>query len=346
MAFAEGPAVRVNTGVRIGNLMERDALKVKLGNGIEVSGLVEVRLDPRRLEAGVLNCISHAHSDHLPSSMKTNKAIASAVTLRCASARVKKHIEPDRSEHIEMLNAGHMAGSTMFLVDGGERLLYTGDMSPRDRFGMEGARPVKVDTLIIEATYGQREYVFPPCEEMAGVMRDWIEDSMHQGYSVALFTYPLGKSQRLLKMLEDMQPYLHEQVLEATRLVEEAEGGLCYRDCAEHDYRHPSVMICPMNGRSSISFERWCKANDGKVRTAAVSGWAVNRWYARRMGVSEGFAISDHADYHDLLGFAKACEPKRILIVHGSGEDLIEDLRKEGFEARNLVRGQHALSDF
>ena len=60
----------------------------------------------------------------------------------------------------ELLNAGHIAGSNMFLVRGEKAVLYTGDMSTRDRFGMEGARPIKTDVLIIESTYGDPSYRF------------------------------------------------------------------------------------------------------------------------------------------------------------------------------------------
>lgn len=173
--------------------MEGDALAIRPGNGVEATvGDVACRFDPRRITAEGLNCISHAHSDHLPRGFEGDSAIASRITLRCASERVGRKLKEDSSPHVKMLEAGHIRGSRMFLLDGGTKVLYTGDMCPEDRFGMRGARPVKSDVLIIESTYGSRGWDFPPREEIGAVIKDWVEDSIHQGFSVALMTYPLG----------------------------------------------------------------------------------------------------------------------------------------------------------
>jgi hypothetical protein len=37
------------------------------------------------LTSDAVNCISHAHSDHLPRGFESERAIASRITLRCAS---------------------------------------------------------------------------------------------------------------------------------------------------------------------------------------------------------------------------------------------------------------------
>ncbi|MCU0862102.1 MAG: hypothetical protein MUE65_07270 [Methanomassiliicoccales archaeon] len=315
--------------------MEGDALSIRPGNGIElVSGEVTCRFDPHKLAGEGLNCISHAHSDHLPRSMESDRAIASRVTLRCASERLGRRLVEDESPHVRMLDSGHIRGSRMFLVDGGAKVLYTGDMCPEDRFGMKGARPAKADALIIESTYGQRGWDFPPREEIGRVIRDWAEDSLAQGFSVALFTYPLGKSQLLLDILGDLEPYLVDNVLCSTQWVEE-EGGeeFRYRPC-QGCSSAPSVYICSTGSMKGATVQGLRK---GKLRTAYVSGWALRRGFFNHMRVDEGFPLSDHAGHDELLEFVRACGPSIVYTNHGFDEDLASDIRMRlGIEARPL----------
>ncbi len=323
--------------------MAGDALQIRLGNGIELSGPREVRLDPRRLEAGAVNCISHAHSDHLPRSFADVKAVASGITLRCASQRVKRKLEPCHCDGIEMLNSGHIPGSTMFMIEGERKVLYTGDMCPRDRYGSEGAKPVKTDVLVIESTYGSPHYVFPPTEEMGDIMHDWIGDSLNSGYSVALYAYPLGKSQTLIRMLEDYEPYLQGSVLDMTRMVEEGgEAGYKYREYGAESAKQPSVVICPSGSRGGMASH-----GRGKFRTAAVSGWALDRSYRYAMGTDEAFAISDHADFEELIEFTRRCSPSMVFVQHGFDDVLAREIKKRlGIDAQPMRRNQRSLMEF
>jgi putative mRNA 3-end processing factor len=323
--------------------MVGDALQIRLGNGIEISGPMEVRLDPRRLEKGAVNCISHAHSDHLPRSFEDDKAMASRITLRCASERVRRRLEPCECDSIRMLNSGHIPGSTMFMFEGEKKVLYTGDMCPRDRYGSDGARPVKTDILVIESTYGSPRYVFPPTEEMGDIMHDWIGDSLNHGYSVALYAYPLGKSQTLIRMLDDYEPYLQGSVLDMTKMVEDgSESRYRYREYASDAVKEPSVVICPTGARGGMPTH-----GHGKFRTAAVSGWALDPSYRYAMGTDEAFAISDHADFEELIEFTRACSPSMVFVQHGFDEVLAKEIKKRlGIDARPMRRNQRSLMEF
>ena len=316
--------------------MEGDALAIRPGNGIEATvGDVACRFDPRRITAEGLNCISHAHSDHLPRGFEGDSAIASRITLRCASERLGRKLKEDSSPHVKMLEAGHIRGSRMFLLDGGTKVLYTGDMCPEDRFGMRGARPVKSDVLIIESTYGSRGWDFPPREEIGAVIKDWVEDSIHQGFSVALMTYPLGKSQLLLDFLGGLEPYLVDNVLCSTQWVEE-EGGerFNYREVPEGAIKSPSLYICSTGARKGEVLQRLQK---GKLRTAYISGWALRKGFFKYMRVDEGFPLSDHAGHDELLDFVKGCDPKVVYTNHGFDEDLASEITRDlGIEAMPL----------
>lgn len=327
--------------------MDGDALALRHSNGIEMTmGDFTCRFDPKRLVEDGHNCISHAHSDHLPSKMMTDRAIASRITLRCASERVRKQLKEDHCDRIRMLNSGHIRGSTMFLVENGTKVLYTGDLCTKDRFGLEGGRPVKTDVLIIESTFGSKQWRFPPREEIGGVMRDWIDDNLAQDRSVALFTYPIGKSQLILSFLGDLQPYLFESVLTSTRMMEEGgEEKFRYRCLEEEAPQEPAVMICSTGARRSAAFES--KIKKGTVRTAVVTGWALMPGCARRMGVDEAFALSDHSGYDELLEFVKGCDPRMVYTNHGYDEVLAAAIRNElGIAAQTIDRKQRCLTEF
>ena len=317
-------------------MMEGDALTIRPGNGIEVrTSQLTCRFDPHRIVGEGFNCISHAHSDHLPRGFEGDRAIASRVTLRCASERLGRKLVEDESPHIRMLESGHIRGSRMFLVDGGARVLYTGDMCPEDRFGMRGARPVKTEVLIIESTYGSKGWDFPPREEVGAVISDWVEDSLSQGYSVAMFTYPLGKSQLLLDFLGNMEPYLVDNVLCSTQWVEEEAGErFRYRQVQGEDVKSPSLFICSTGARKSPLLHRLRK---GKLRTAYVSGWALREGFYNYMRVDEGFPLSDHAGHKELLDFVRGCDPKLVYTNHGYDAELAADIGRElGIEALPL----------
>ena len=210
--------------------MDGDGPSVKIGNGIEVAfGDTKFFLDPRKVSTEGICCVSHAHSDHMPIELRRRPAtFASDITLRCMRGRVKskksktflESVEKGNSPLVQASGAGHILGSNMFMLDAGQKVLYTGDFCPQDRLEIEGARPQKCDVLIIEATYGNPRYRFPDRSEMIKVIRDWVEDMLNQGYSAVLHAYPLGKSQELITMLKGFQPRLHGSVLDTTRMLE------------------------------------------------------------------------------------------------------------------------------
>lgn len=55
-----------------------------------------------------------------------------------------------------------------------------------------------------------------------------------------------------------------------------------------------------------------------KFAKSLVSGWAI--WSRRN---EKNFALSDHADFNQLLDFVEACNPKTVLTCFGGKKDLI-----------------------
>ena len=325
--------------------MSGRSLTIRLGNGVEVLGDEEYHFDAEVIEESGTFCISHAHSDHLPKRIKGTEVIASDITLRCLNDRSKKQLSMAEPDGVTMLDAGHMAGSRMFQVEvNGRSVLYTGDLCTRNRCGNKGARPVKTDILIIESTYGKPRYVFPPSDVIASLIRDEVEDNFSQGRPVSLFAYPFGKSQDMIRILRDLGTYADQSVFNATSLLRSEEDPL---ECQLWDGEaidEPFVVVCSPWLKRTRQEKLMCNRD---VKRLAVSGWAIDAGYKRRMGVHEAFPFSDHADFNDLIEFVKGCEPELVITHHGFADSLAYEIKARlGIDARPLVKGQRTLAEF
>ncbi len=102
--------------------------------------------------------------------------------------------------------------------------------------------------------------------------------------------------------------------------------------------------MCTAWFRKSSQADCWRRNG---MRTAAVSGWALDHGYKYQMRVDEAFPFSDHADFEELLAFTKACEPSLVLTHHGFDIDLAREIKSRlGIEARPLIKGQKSLAEF
>ena len=145
---------------------------------------------------GELGLISHAHTDHLPSSFKNKNFICSDITKKVTEYRKKTDIQLAKNKEIKMLDAGHVLGSKMFLLN--KELLYTGDFNPKGDFAGK-ARPVKCKTLIIESTFARPRFVFPDKKEIENKLADYIKENN----AVLLMTSDsgFGKPQEICNIL-------------------------------------------------------------------------------------------------------------------------------------------------
>jgi hypothetical protein len=67
-----------------------------------------------------------------------------------------------------------------------------------------------------------------------------------------------------------------------------------------------------------------------------VSGWALDRGAAWRFGTNTCFALSDHADYPDLLEYVRLTGARTVYTLHGFADEFAADLRMQGYDARAL----------
>jgi len=108
---------------------------------------------------------------------------------------------------VELINAGHIPGSSMVLVDTGDaRVLYTGDVNTVDTRLVKGAdlSGVKADVLVIEGTYGNS--IHPPRGETEKEFVERVEEVIRSGGNVLIPAFSLGRSQEILALLYEKLP--------------------------------------------------------------------------------------------------------------------------------------------
>lgn len=303
---------------------------------------IRIGLDPKGCSRCDLAFVSHAHSDHLPKSKC--KAITSEETLALARER-GANLEPVDLEGVRLIDTGHILGSRGLLVEG---TYFTGDLGGRRRAFMGKAKPVKCGRLIVEATYGRKDYRFPSLKKLLHEANSLISELYSKGVPVILMGYPLGKAQVLIDLFSSWGPsYAHLSILKYNRVYRSFGVGLpeleSYRE-AEREGKlrmRPWVLFAPlMSGRSA--WVSRMKREYGAV-TVGFSGWAVNEGYRYAMGLDYAFPLSDHPDFDELTEFVKKCKPEEVYTVYGYSIEFARHLRRLGFEAKPLVPGQGRL---
>ncbi len=317
-------------------------------NGISVSFANggKFKLDPKTYSSDAINLISHGHSDHLPSRCHGKSVVMSEATQ--ALLRLRKRATADILDHhsVRLLDAGHVIGSHMFLLEDDYRLLYTGDFCTKEKFFSKGAQPVDTDVLIIESTFGSKQYVFPPTDKIATDINEYVSSCLERDESVVVLAYPFGKAQELTHMLAQHVPFVDSGVYK----INEALSALGYPFQHRHldgldtrEAEDPFVLITAGYRSTPTVTAR----SSRRVRTIAVSGWAINGGFRYYRGVDEAFALSDHADFCDLMRFVERCNPEIVFTCHGFAQRFAQTIRKHlGIDAVELKAGQNILSNY
>ncbi len=296
---------------------------VKRFGGIEVSCCgARILVDPTRnfpssLYDAVL--ITHGHSDHYTRHIsKAKRVVMSSETLRVlrdyrgislganvTEAKVNVPIVFDNFSVIP-LNAGHVMGSLMYLIEFREgSLLVTGDFNVEDSLILEGAKPYPdVDILVVEATYGDPSFNFRPRDEVYGELLEMVDKA--DGVKVALSGFALGKGQELYALFSrnGYDTYMDPSVFRLNRIL----LGNVRRS------REGDVAILDMPPRVRLS---------GEWVLGVVTGGAPLRAVNSRLHIQ----LSNHSDFKGLLEFTLGTRARRIYTVYGYASTFAKYLR-------------------
>ena len=297
---------------------------------------------PIHLErAGEKVFVSHAHSDHIPPLRKTSLLLSSNATLDFLKAKgknIKSHasfLKGDGFE-ISLLNAGHMLGSTQFHAEkDGQTFTYTGDFNLLDSLTSKGAVVTAADVLLIESTYGSPEYVFPNRQVSYENLASWASKRLTKGESVLLGGYSTGKAQEIIAALNSyasISPLTTSSITASNEVYKKHGVKLDFLPIegqeAQTALNHAFGAVVPLSQLTpnlALSLEQ---AYSRKVCFAPVTGWTLNS--------GNGFCLSDHADFPQLIEYVERANPKTVYCCNGFSEKLALELRKKGFNALAL----------
>ncbi len=262
--------------------------------------------------------ISHAHADHAISG--NNIIYCTGATLAFMQLRYGKNtgkvfnIIPYNSSFsigdvkITLIPAGHILGSAQVLMEyDGVRYLYTGDYKLQADATCEPIEWVKTDVLITESTFADPSIMHPdPVIE--------IEKINAIKTNILLGAYGLGKSQRLINMINAYAPQkkilVHFRIMPINAIYEKMgypPGNYQIYSRKLMKNQEEFVYIVP-----PFTFDSYIKAT-GVTRLFA-SGWK-----ALQVNKQDTLFISDHVDWNDILQTVKLTQPKQIWTLHGNG---------------------------
>ena len=302
----------------------------------------DLAVDFRRRQARAF--VSHAHTDHIAPHEYALCTPETAALYRLRMGRRHTLEMPYRTPiewgglRLTTYPAGHCLGSAMLLAeDGDQRLLYTGDFKLGPSATAEPAELPRADLLVIECTFGEPRYRFPPRDEVIGQLCEEVRKVLDAGQTPVVAAYALGKAQEVTRILADagFAVLQHREIGPITAVYEAFGVKLGHCGYFAGRPRPGHVHVVPPGTRRFPDSAR-------EVRFA-VTGWAIDPRAKYRLRVDQAIALSDHADYDELLEAVARVQPRRVYCTHGP-ESFAERLLDAGFEAHALGHAsQHRL---
>lgn len=291
--------------------------------------------------------ITHAHADHARSG--SEEYITSRLCVPLLRQRLggqSRAVGVDYGEpltlgetRVSLHPAGHILGSAQVRVaHQGETWVASGDFKRDPDPTCTAFEVVPCDTFITETTFALPAYRWPGAGAVAAEILAWWQNNAETGRTSVLFTYALGKAQRILAELApltDATVYLHGAVQPLTELYRDAGVPMLPTEPVsaqprDHDFSG-TLVLAPPSAAGSTWMRRFRRPSTG-----FASGWMRIRGNRRRRGFDRGFVLSDHADWPSLLRTIEETGARRVLTTHGRAEEFARYLRERGYAAQPL----------
>jgi len=280
-----------------------------------------------------IRVITHAHVDHLwgleESIKHAKRIVGTSITLELIEVlnyvgrdllpyyRMKRRpLEYGECMDVDddklcLLPASHIPGATQVYVEHkGLKLGYTGD------FKLDGKTVVmkNLDALVIEATYGNPSNRRPFKDVVPEVLTYIVEEGLLRYGKVYIYGYH-GKIQEAMAILRERgvdAPFvLPRKVYEATRLLEKYGFRV-------GDYMSENSMRKLGKGERLIVFKHMNSAEyrrlDGTALHVVLSGWEFREPFRRIDDYTYLVALSDHADFDDLVRYVEESNPQLVVV--------------------------------
>lgn len=293
--------------------------------------------------------VTHAHGDHLRSGSKEYfvSELSRNVTdhrIRSDNYQLKAYDYEDSFElggvTVSFHPAGHVLGSAQVRMEyKGVVWVVSGDYKRAVDPTCKSFEPVECDVFITEATFGIPVYRWLPGAEIVQSIYEWWQQNASENRTSVLFSYSLGKTQRLLAELAALTNDTvfihgaHDAITEIYR--KEGIEMLPTEKVADQDpkkkYDEDLVLAPPSAHRS-----RWMHRFKNS-ETAFASGHVRVRGRRRMGGYDRGFVISDHADWPGLVQTVKETKANEVQVAYTKSPAFVRYLVEEmDLEAKQL----------
>jgi putative mRNA 3-end processing factor len=303
-------------------------------------------IDPTRPVARAV--ITHGHSDHARAGHGTVLATAATLDIMrerhgpdfADSMQAADYGEAVQRDGVEvtLVPAGHVLGSAQAVVRWkGLTMVVSGDFKRRRDPTCQAFTPVPCDVFISEATFGLPVFRHPDAgAEIARLLRS-VAQFPERAHLVG--AYPLGKSQRIIRLLREAgweRPIYVHGALERLNALYERHGvdlgPLLPATTAAKAAFAGEIIVAP----PSALQDRWSRRFPDPV-AAFASGWMQIRARARQRGIELPLVISDHADWDELTSTVDEIRPSELWITHGREEALARWAELHDVPARALA---------
>ena len=298
--------------------------------------------------------ITHAHSDHARWGMK--KYLAHHQSEAVLKLRLGQDISLQTIEYNESLEingvkislhpAGHVPGSAQIRLEHeGKIVVVSGDYKVEDDGLSQPYDPIKCHEFVSECTFGQPIYKWSDQSEIFKKINNWWRMNASQGKNSVIFSYSLGKAQRIINNLDLSigNVFVHGAIYNTNQAlisngVKVVEVPKVTQDHSKSNFK-ASLIIAPPSAMGTPWMKKF-----SPYRTAICSGWMNVRGARRRRAADAGFVLSDHADWDGLISAIKATGAEKVYLTHGYtavfGRYLEEVEKINAVELKTLFEGE------
>jgi Cft2 family RNA processing exonuclease len=302
----------------------------------------DLYLDARTAPGTVF--VSHAHADHCS---QASRILCTPETAALHDARRGRRdtivipFETPRRVHeaeITLRSAGHALGSAMIVARGPRgTAAYTGDYKLRPNPFAPAASVPRCDTLVMECTFGEPRYRFPPDESLVRQLYDFVDAALAARETPVVLAYALGKGQEALHHLTSRgyDVVLHGAIASMCQLHVEL-GHPFPGPGTWTRYRRGEVgdrvLLTTPSSRKTPMVQKLPAA-----RTVYLTGWA---YHPGAFNIYKDcdlvLPLSDHADFDELVRTATESGATKIYTTHGP-PSFAQHLRTLGLDAEHLI---------
>ncbi|MEM5799904.1 MAG: MBL fold metallo-hydrolase [Candidatus Aenigmatarchaeota archaeon] len=290
----------------------------------------------------------------------------------------KNYQSIDYNEEIEIgdsiikpIDAGHIPGSCMFLIENSFRLMYTGDFKLSDTRLVKGANvKEEADILIMESTYSDKEHPDRSKEEERFV--EFIDETLDNEGVMLLPAFAISRTQELLLILNEYgiktpifvdgmatsateiinaYPELQKNYNSLKKAMQRLDIRYVEPPQRKKIIKEPCIIIAGSGMLEGGTMLEYVKRLHNKDNCSiAFTGFQVpgtagyNLLKTGKIQIDgrelkieasvKKFDFSSHASRSELFELVKKVNPQKVFCIHGEKtEEFADELKEQGFDA-------------